>query len=143
MALGVDPAELGLHPGSASVVWGFVMDTAMSSEQWHCLVVFADGTTSLYTSAAFGVIGAGSHPGVRAASDALLATAGHKIDEFAPSNDTAMPPPGQVTMRALTFTGARAVTAAEQGLGRGHHPASSVFHAAHAVTAQIRHVTPT
>lgn len=143
MALAVTPAELGLEQGSAPEVWGFIMDTAMSSGQWHCLVVFAEGTTSLYTSAAFGVIGAGSHPGARAASDALLATAGQHPQEFTPSNDTAIPLPGLVTMRLLSFAGTRAVTAAEQDLGYGRHPASPVFHAAHAVIAQVRQVTPT
>jgi hypothetical protein len=142
MALAVSPAELGLDSSSGSGVWGFVMDTAMSPEQWHCLVVFADGTTSLYTSATFGVIGAGTHLGVRAASDSLLVTAGEHLDEFSPSSDTAIPPPGQVTLRALTFAGPRIVTAAEQELGHGRHQASPVFHAAHAVIAQIRQVTP-
>lgn len=142
MALAVSPAELGLEPSSESAVWGFVMDTAMSSEQWHCLAVFAEGTTSLYTSAAFGVIGAGTRPGVRAASDALLAEVGRHLGDFAPSNDTAVPPPGQVTLRTLTFAGPRAVTADERDLGHGRHPASPVFHAAHAVIAEIRQVTP-
>lgn len=141
MALTVSPAELGLQ-GAASDVWGFVMDTAMSAGQWHCLVVFADGTTSLYTSAAFGVIGAGTHPGVRSASDALMTMAGQFLEEFMPSDDTAIPPPGQVTMRALTFAGPRIVSADEQDLGHGRHPASSVFHAAHTVIAQIREMTP-
>lgn len=141
MALAVNPAELGLE-GSASEVWGFVMDTATSPDQWHCLVVFADGTASLYTSAAFGVIGAGSHPGVRAAGEALMTSAGEYLDAFSPSGDIAIPPSGQVTMRTLTFAGPRVVTADEQDLGHGRHSASPVFHAAHAVIAQIRQVAP-
>jgi hypothetical protein len=76
------------------------------------------------------------------ASDTLMSAAGQYLDVFSPSDDAAIPPPGQVTMRALTFAGPRVVTADEQDLGHSRYPASSIFHAAHAVIAQVRQVTP-
>jgi hypothetical protein len=52
-ALTVDPTTVGLTPTQDARVWGVVMDTSFSDRAgWHSLVTFADGTTSLYTSAA-------------------------------------------------------------------------------------------
>ena len=142
MALGVDPQELGLSPSSGRRVWGVVMDTALSDGGWHSLVVFADGTTSLYTSAAFGIIGAGAHERVRIASDALLVAADGHLDLFTTAKDDAVPPPGMVTIRALTFEGPQVVVAMEEELGQGRHAASPVFHAAHEVITQTRRASP-
>jgi hypothetical protein len=141
MALAVAPADIGVEAHGAAV-WGFVMDTGMEGGGWHALVVFADGTTSLYTHAQFGVIGAGAHDAVRTASQALLASAADHLQLFGPDDDDSTPPPGQVVMRALTFDGRKAVTAAEEDLGHMRHPASPVFHAAHAVISAIRQATP-
>jgi len=142
MALKLDPAEIGLSPGSGRQVWGLVMDTPMSDARWYCLAVFADGTTSIYSSAAFGIIGAGAHERVRAASEALLAVTEQHLNLFTPSTDTEIPPLGTVTIRALTFDGPKVVTAGENDLGQRRHPASQVFHAAHEVISQARQVTP-
>ena len=141
MALSMDPATVGIDP-HAGEVWGFVMDTGMASGGWHALVVFADGTTSLYTSAAFGVIGAGGHEVVRAAGARLLAVASSQLSLFAADHDDSTPPPGQVVMRALTGSGRKAVAASEDDLGHMRHPAAAVFHAAHEVISAIRQVTP-
>lgn len=140
MALSTDPATLGLTQGGREV-WGFVMDTGMP-EGWYTVVALADGTASLYTSAAFGVIGAGTHESVAAAREVLLAASNDSLDLFDADRDASPPAPGVVVMRALTFDGRRAVIASEEELGNGGHPASSVFYAAHAVITAIRHVTP-
>jgi hypothetical protein len=142
MALALDPLELGLSPDSGRRVWGVVMDTAMGEDEWYSLLVLADGTTSLYTSATFGVIGAGTHPGVRVASDRLLATTEEHLDRFGLTADNAIPPPGMAAIRALTFDGQLVVVAAEDEFGHGRHAVSPVFYAAHAVIGEIRQVTP-
>ena len=142
MALQLRPDELGLTGDQVPPVWGLVMDTVMAKDAWHCLVVLADGTTSLYTSSAFGVIGAGAHPGVRRASDALLRSAESSLGLFSPAIDSELPAVGQVALRALTPHGQRVVTAAEDDLGHGRHPAAAVFHAAHEVIAEVRSATP-
>ena len=143
MVLGITPEELGLAPGAGKHVWGVVMDTAMADGGWHSLVALADGTTSLYTSAAFGIIGAGTHESVRQASEALLDLAEQHLDLFAPDGDDAVPAAGMVAIRALTFDGRRAVLAPENDLGHGRHAASQIFHAVHEVITQTRLVTPT
>ena len=142
MVLALSPEEIGLTPETAGRVWGVVMDTAMADGGWYALVVLADGTTSLYTSAAFGIIGAGTHEAVRSASGALLAAASQQLDSFTADIEDAVPPPGMVAIRALTFERRRAVVAPENDLGNGRHAASPVFYAAHEVITQTRLVAP-
>ena len=143
MVLGLDPEELGLTPEDGRQVWGFVMDTGMEHGGWHCLAVLGEGTTSLYTSATFGIVGGGAHAAVREASDRLLLHVESSLSLFAPSKDYATPAEGKVTMRALTFDGQRAATASEDDLGSERHPASAVFYAAHEVITQLRLITET
>ena len=139
MALDITWDDLGLEDGPGHHVWGVIMDTG-TPEGWHCLVVFAGGTTSLYTSSAFGIIGAGTHERVEYASDLLLAAAEEHVAAFTPSEDTAIPPTGRVAIRVLTHEGRRVVVAAEHELGSGRHPASPVYQAAHQVITQMRQV---
>ena len=140
MALRVSPDELGLKPEAARV-WGVIMDSVFPDGGWYSLVVFADGTTSLYTNGTFGVIGAGSHPEVRTESDSLLAVADQELGAFQDIGDTSLPPPDHVAIRVLTFDGPRLVIAEEDELGYGRHAASVVFHAAHAVITAVRQAT--
>lgn len=105
---------------------------------WHRLVSLSDGTTSLWTSAEFGIIGGGAHEAVRVANRDLLELVNVHLDLFVPTTDTGMPSGGMVTLRAMTIDGQRAVTASEDDLGYGRHPASPVFHAAHDVISQLR-----
>lgn len=138
MALELDPRSVGLSPSSGGSVWGVVMDTAMPSGHWNAVVVIADGTTSLYTGAAFGIIGAGTHESVRRASAALLAAVEANPGLFVEDPDTATPPAGEVFMRALTWSGRRRLRATEEGLASGTHPASPLFYAAQDVITQLR-----
>ena len=142
MALRISPDALGLAPRPNQRVWGVVMDTVMADGAWHCLVALGDGTTSLYTSAAFGVIGAGTHSTVRRASDALLTATESDLALFVPTATSELPEPGKVAIRALTFNGHMVVAASEDELGHGRHAASPVFYAAHDVITEIRRATP-
>jgi hypothetical protein len=119
MVLGLAPEQVGVTPAVGRQVWGVVMDTAMADGGWHSLAVLADGTTSLYTSAAFGIIGAGAHESVRPASDALLRLAEQQLDLFTPDSDDAVPAAGMVAIRALTFGGRLAVVAPEDDSATG------------------------
>lgn len=142
MALSLRPEALGLTRGAGMSVWGVVMDTVMVDGTWHCLVIFADGTTSLYTSAVFGVIGAGGHPRVRQASDALLRGAESELGLFGPARNPDLPGAGQVAIRALTANGHLVVTASEDDLGHGRNPWNPLFHAAHEVITEVRTAAP-
>ena len=142
MALQLEPSAIGLTRGAGREVWAVVMDSAMEDGAWHCLVAIADGTTSLYTSSAFGVIGAGTHPRVRSASESLLRATEAQLGLFAPTASTDLPPPEHVAIRALAFDGHRIVTAPELDLAEGRHPASTVFHRVHEVITEVRLATP-
>jgi hypothetical protein len=58
-AFGVDPAAIGLAPtGRLDRVYGVILDLGYP-EGPATLVGFSDGTTSLYTSSGWGIIGGG------------------------------------------------------------------------------------
>lgn len=138
MVLGADSSELGLEPSITGPVWGVVMDTGMQGGGWYCVATLAEGTTSLYTSGAFGIIGAGAHASVRQAGQQLLGQVAEKLNLFEPTNDQGLPAPGMVAIRALTFTGQFVVIAPEDDLGNGRVPASPIFHSAHNLIGQVR-----
>jgi hypothetical protein len=138
MALSVGPASIGLRPSPEQPsVYGVVMDTTYDFGVMT-LVAFADGTTSLYATTGFGVIGGGAHPQVVAANQRLLRAAEQHRSLFAPDPSDAAPPEGAVTIRLLTFEGRLSATEQEETLGGGHSPLSPLFHAAHAVITELR-----
>jgi hypothetical protein len=102
------------------------------------LVCLRDGTTSLYTSSGFGIIGGGAHEAVVRENSALLAAVEEHLSEMSSSTDRSVPRLGRTIIRALTFEGQRSYEAAEDELGEGRSALSSVFHAAHGVITQLR-----
>jgi len=104
-ALTVSAADLGLGPtADRPQVWGVVMETGYP-EAVATLVVFGEGSTSLYFSNGGGVIGAGEHAAVRAAGEILLASAEQYLDGFTVTAATPLPGVGQVRFYLRTFTG--------------------------------------
>src|SRR4051794_34976811 len=101
--LALDPvtAGLGREAGTADP-WGFVMDTG-SPGGVATLVCLRDGTTSLYTSSGFGIIGGGAHEAVVAANQRLFAVLEGAAPAMAANDDTSVPRTGQTVLRALTF----------------------------------------
>jgi hypothetical protein len=129
---------VGLRPSEElRQVWGALLETGYDKAT-VTLVALADGTTSLYTSSGFGIIGGGAHQQVVAATRALLQVVERELDAFAPDDDDSVPGVGQVVIRALTFAGRRSISAPEDDLGHGRHPQSDVFHAAQGVITQLR-----
>jgi hypothetical protein len=102
------------------------------------LVCLSDGTTSLYTSSGFGIIGGGGHEAVVRENANLLAALAEHQGEMSPSTDHSLPGLGRTVIRALTAEGQRAFESDENELGEGHSPLSPVFHCAHAVISQLR-----
>src|ERR1700709_2622788 len=98
------PSSVGLKP-EAGPMWGFVMDVVTTGTEWYALVVLADGSTSLYTSSTFGIIGGGAHATVREAAGLLWRSAEAHLGAFAVSEDRALPAPGLTTLRLLRFDG--------------------------------------
>jgi len=129
----LDPADVGLH----APLWGCVMETGYP-EGTATLVCLADGTTSLYTSSGFGIIGGHGHESVVRANSELLRLLGQHLAQMAPSSDQSLPSGGRTIIRALTTTGQRTFGDSENELGEGRSPMSPVFHRAHAVITQLR-----
>jgi hypothetical protein len=137
-ALGLDPGEVGIVPSpDLPHVWAVLMETGYPGGI-ATLVALADGTTSLYLSGGGGMIGAGGHPQVAAATLRLLGAVEQQLDRMPATLDTVLPEAGRVALRALTYSGQHAVEADEADLAYGRHPLSPVFHAAHDVITELR-----
>jgi hypothetical protein len=139
MALGTKPSDLGLPAADfAKKPWGLLMETGMDGGAVYSLVVLADGSTSLYFSNGGGVVGSGSHESVRAASKAMLEVAARHQSGLKPTLATPQPKPGMVQFYVLTQQGTLAYSAEEHSLGNNKDSHSELFHAGHAVIAQVR-----
>lgn len=138
MVLHLDPATTTMSwtPDSPAV-WGGLMDMSYARGA-ATLVCLRDGTTSLYTSTGGGILGAGGHPGVAAASMAFLAELGRHTATMRPDTDESLPAQGHVVLRALTYDGPMTFEATEDDLGYGRSVLSPAFHAAHEVITQLR-----
>jgi hypothetical protein len=138
-ALSAKPADLGLSQTEyAATIWGVLMETGLPDGAAYTLVVLADGSTSLYFSTGGGVIGAGAHARVRAASTALLHEASQVRASARSTTSTPLPKPGQVVFYLLAANGTLAYGAAEESLGAGKDQFSPLFFAGHAVIAEVR-----
>jgi hypothetical protein len=84
------------------------------------------------------VIGGGAHALVAQATSEWLALTETMLDLLPADSDTGLPPTNCVTLRAFTYEDHRAVTALEDNLGHGRHPASPLFHAAQRVISELR-----
>jgi hypothetical protein len=104
------------------------------------LVALGDGTTSLYTSTGGGVIGGGEHQAVATETRGFLAELARHLDQLAPDEDDELPAVGDVTIRALTYSGRASVEAPQDELSSRNHPLARVFYAGHRVITALRQV---
>ena len=103
------------------------------------LVGLADGTTSMYFSNGGGMIGAGQHEDVAAATRRWLELGEQALDQLPQApGEVLLPDEGMTQVVAVTETGLRAARAPEEELGGGGHPLSPVFYAGHDVITAIR-----
>lgn len=119
-------------------VFGSLMELGLPSGHVATLVVFADGTTSLYSSAGGGIVGSGSQRTVRQASDAFMAAATAANRGMADAADSPVPAPGRVRFYLRTTGGLRTAEAGEDELKAGSHALSPLYAAGQAVLAQVR-----
>jgi hypothetical protein len=134
------PPEQMQFEGRRPRVWGAIMELGLGSGGVATLVVYADGTTSLYSSAGGGILGVGQQRGVRGASDAFLRLAQplHAALEAAPAGDLPVPAPGRVRFYLRTNAGIRTAEAGEEELKAGGHRLSPLFTAGQAVLDEVR-----
>jgi hypothetical protein len=94
-------------------VWAALFEMPVGDGDCATIVAVADGSASVYTTAGFGIIGAGSHPGPRRAADAFLdavQAATKSLQPVAAANEVDYPSPGSLAIVALTHAGIRRLT---------------------------------
>ena len=110
------------------------------------LVVYDDGTTSLYYSSGGGVIGAGGHEAVRGAGEAFYAEAARMHREFTPvaAGDTmALPPANAVAFYLVTDSATlRAGPVEASRLESGAHALATLGNLAQGVISAVREASP-
>jgi hypothetical protein len=137
-ALGVDPAAIGLAPTEGlDRVYGVILDIGYP-EGPATLAGFSDGTTSLYTSSGWGVIGGGEHEVVAQATLRWLNVAERMIDAFEKADDAQLPQVGDVAFTVLTYHGRYRAVTRESALEEGTSPLTPLFAAGHDVISELR-----
>jgi hypothetical protein len=137
-ALSIAPDQLDFE-GRRPRVWGAVMEVASASGHIATLVAFADGTTSLYSSAGGGIVGSGGQAQVRRTSDAFLqaAAAAHRgMTDI--TGEYPLPAAGRVRFYLRTNAGLRTAEATEDELKAGSHALSALYTAGRAVLVEVR-----
>lgn len=137
-ALAVTREQLDPETASEGQVLGMLMETGYP-EAVATLVGLADGTTSMYFSNGGGMIGAGQHEDVAAATRRWLELGEQSLERLPQAaGELPLPDEGITQLVAVTETGLRAARAPEEELGGGGHPLSALFYAAHEVITAIR-----
>jgi hypothetical protein len=140
-ALTMTANELELERGRPPRLWGAIMELGLPSGAVATLVVFVDGTTSLYSSAGGGIVGAGAQRVVRNASEEFLEAAegaNRSMAAHASAEEFPHPAPGRVRFYLRTTGGVRTAEAGEDELKAGSHALSSLYTAGQGVLAQVR-----
>ena len=137
-ALAMTPEALGLDGASAPPVLVALMENSGPEGVVVSLVAVADGTASLYFSNGGGRIGAGTYPAVAERARAFVEACGTHFDEVQPAAEAPLPGSGEVRFHLVTREGLRGAGAPEEELGRGGHPLSPLFFAAHELITAMR-----
>ena len=136
----LDPDAVGLTGiGQPGGVWGVVFELGLEAAT-VTVIALADGTTSLYTTGGFGIIGGGGHPAVVVANRKLREAVAAQLPAFRPDQGSDVPGPEDLRVRALTTDGRRVADAAQADLLDGTHPLSDLFFAGHAVITRLREI---
>ena len=133
--------DLGIAPApELPRVFGILMETGYD-QAVASLVVFAEGSASLYFSTGGGVIGAGEHESVAEAMVPFFLTAEEHLGAFSRTAQTPYPAPGRVRFYVRTYDGTLTAEASEDDLGNMRHELSNLFHAGHGVISAVREVS--
>lgn len=139
MAFSVTPESIGITASSfPGKVWGIVMETGLPNNGLYTLLVFADGTTSLYLSNGTCFIGCGQQQQVRVPSEHFLALADKFFDQSTLTETYSLPLSGEVRFYFRCFDGMRTYAVVEADLAHGKDEFSELLYAGHAVITEIR-----
>ncbi len=120
-------------------VFGVVMDFP-SDEDTATVVSMSDGTASLYTTAAFGIIGGGAHELVRAASQRFVKLAESFHDDSIPVKAWPYPANSQAFFYLLTYVGVRRISADLDQIYAFSSEHSPLFGAGQDVLTELRRI---
>lgn len=138
--LALDPSSVGIRPTpNLPRVWLALMEMTFG-EGSASLVALADGSTSLYTSMGGGVIGAGEHEVVAAATRHFLEVLDRLLEHLESTSSFALPAAGHVRFQVRTYEGDFTADGLENDLGEGRHPLSEAFFAGHEAIARMREI---
>jgi hypothetical protein len=142
MVLTLQPASVGIEPvAPLERVWGALTEIGFHNG-CATIVSLADGTTSMYTSAGGGVIGAGQHERPAAASRQYLLQLQGQLDLFAPAEACTLPGDGAVAFVVLTYDGVRRAESTTARLADPAEPLHGLWIAANRVITEIRLMAP-
>jgi hypothetical protein len=139
MVLTLDPEQYDLPPVGGARLWGAVMELGYE-ETTATVVGLSDGTTSLYTTSGFGVIGGGAHESVREATEAWLLEMSAAVPDLSLASDVDPPGTSDVQFIALTYDGHRVGQAGEVSLQRGDSPLASLYRSGQRVLSRLHDV---
>lgn len=134
-ALGLAPDQLGI--AADTPVIALLMESRYP-EAVATLVGVIDGSTSLYFSNGGGVIGAGAHPDVAAATERWLDASLDVLPHMSAVREPPLPDEGFTQFVAVTPNGLLSVIAPDDELRDGGHPLSPFFYSGQEVITQIR-----
>jgi hypothetical protein len=128
----------GAPRGEPGAVRCVVMDWNVGSGV-ATLVAFDDGTTSLYFSFGGGVIGAGTHEGVRRVATSFREEGAKVADRFTAATEYPLPSEGTAVFYVVTDSATvSSGPIADEELQRPDHPLSDLARSAQEVIAQVR-----
>jgi hypothetical protein len=136
--LDLKPPTLG--PGAAGTLplLAGMMEMGMTNGV-ASLVVFADGTTSMYWSTGGGIIGAGFHEPIKRPRRVFLAMFIRHLGKMGPDPTGATPGAGMIHLRAITRDSGRLLVAGpDKDFAEKRNPLWEVFYAGHALIAEMR-----
>ena len=139
MVLTLDPNEYEFPPLGDAQLFGAVMELGYE-EATATVVGLTDGTTSLYTTSGFGVIGGGAHEAVRQVAAEWLLEMAASVPELSFASEVDPPSTFDVQFIALTYAGHRVGQAGEVSLQRGNSPLASLYRSGQRVLTQLNRV---
>ncbi len=110
-ALSAPAKEFGITPTKdVPRTYAVLIDFPIGQET-ATLVSISDGSTSLYTTSTFGIIGGGAHESVKSASARLISSSDKFYDEAKPTKTYPYPANGKVRFYFVSFRDVRVIEA--------------------------------
>jgi hypothetical protein len=132
---------LGLQPTPEFPrVFGVVMDWP-TGEQTASLASLCDGSASLYTTTAFGIIGGGGNERVRAAARRFVELANAFLDEATPASEWPYPSSSEVHFYLRGYDGVRCIREDAEPIYARKSKYTELFGAGQDVLTELRNTS--